>query len=197
MNSQQPSPLVPQGQLTDAKFKTRSRVRWAVFFVLAIHLVGLLALLMQGCRKEEPIPPADLVDTNALVAPTMDTTNIAPVDTNYVPNTMIETNPPIDTAAPVVTNAGGPAPAATTQGMTEYTIVKGDSFTSIGKKFQVSAKAIADANPGLDPTRLKLGQKINIPAPAPISAAPAVSNGGAAATADGQVVYTVQSGDMN
>jgi len=150
---------------------------------------------MQGCRKEEPIPPADLVDTNALVAPTMDTTNIAPVDTNYVPNTMIETNPPIDTAAPVVTNAGGPAPAATTQGMTEYTIVKGDSFTSIGKKFQVSAKAIADANPGLDPTRLKLGQKINIPAPAPISAAPAVSNGGAAATADGQVVYTVQSGD--
>jgi hypothetical protein len=89
MNSQQ-SPLVPQGQLLDPKNKGRARVKIAVFFVLAVHGIGLMALLMQGCRREEPVPPPlpDYIDTNEIAAPTMDDATYAPVDTNYVPPAM-------------------------------------------------------------------------------------------------------------
>ncbi len=45
-------------------------------------------------------------------------------------------------------------------------MIKGDSFYTIGKKFGVSASAIAKANPGVDSTRLKIGQKLTIPATA-------------------------------
>ncbi len=50
MNNQ--SPLVPQGSLVEQKNKGRARVKIAVFFVLGIHGIGLLALLMQGCRND-------------------------------------------------------------------------------------------------------------------------------------------------
>ena len=50
-------------------------------------------------------------------------------------------------------------------GATEYTIVKGDYLEKIAKNFHVSVKAITDANPGIEPTKLKIGQKIHIPAP--------------------------------
>src|ERR1043165_7056346 len=53
MNNQ--SPLVPQGSMLEqnTKNKGRARVKIAVFFVLTIHAVGLLALLMQGCKGEK------------------------------------------------------------------------------------------------------------------------------------------------
>ncbi|HWH68032.1 MAG TPA: hypothetical protein VNT26_01495, partial [Candidatus Sulfotelmatobacter sp.] len=69
------SPLIPQGSTLEQKTKGRTRVKIAVFVVLAIHGVGLLALLMQGCKPnstpsaENPPPP---VETNA--APSMDST---------------------------------------------------------------------------------------------------------------------------
>ena len=64
------------------------------------------------------------------------------------------------------------------------------------KKFHVSVKAITDANPGIEPTKLKIGQKIHIPAaaapaaPAAAGAAPVES-----ASAGGEQTYTVKSGD--
>src|SRR5258707_6041030 len=51
-NMNEQSPLVPQGSLMEQKNKGRARVKIAVFFVLAVHGIGLLALLMQGCQKE-------------------------------------------------------------------------------------------------------------------------------------------------
>jgi LysM repeat protein len=47
---------------------------------------------------------------------------------------------------------------------TEYVVVKGDSFAKIAKKNGVSVKAIEAANPGVAPTKLKVGQKLSIPA---------------------------------
>ena len=62
-------------------------------------------------------------------------------------------------------------------GATEYTIVKGDYLEKIAKNFHVSVKAITEANPGIEPTKLKIGQKIHIPAPA-APTAPAVPGRG-------------------
>ena len=81
-----------------------------------------------------------------------------------------------------------PAPAATA---TEYVIVNGDTLDAIHKKFSVSVKAIEDANPGIVPTKLQPGHKIQIPAPM----ASAVSTSNATVAADGSEIYVVKAGD--
>jgi LysM repeat protein len=169
MNNQ--SPLVPQGSLLEQKNKGRARVKIAVFLVLAIHGVGLMALLMQGCKREADQP---LVPTSVETAPptnTMpafaETTNASPmaggpVDTNpvaFVPSNTVPTPPPVETPAPVVT---APPPISAPAGT--YTVQKGDNFSTIAKKNHVSVKALMDANPGVEPTRLKIDQKLNLPA---------------------------------
>ncbi|MDF9826127.1 LysM repeat protein [Ereboglobus sp. PH5-10] len=51
---------------------------------------------------------------------------------------------------------------------TEHTIVTGDTIARIARQAGVSPRDIIAANPGLaDPRRLHVGQKINIPQPAP------------------------------
>src|SRR5580765_1927420 len=146
-----PSPLMPQGSLLEQKNKGRARVKIAVFFVLAVHGIGLLALLMQGCRQ------TDTKTTNEGTNATSSATLEAP--TNIVPDNAVTTAPTnVIPSAPVE-----PPPAAAT----EYTIAKGDTFSSIGKKFHVTVAAITAANPGIDPAKLKIGQKIHVPPPAP------------------------------
>jgi peptidoglycan DL-endopeptidase LytF len=96
----------------------------------------------------------------------------------------------MDTVPPPFNNqVTAPPPAV--GGASEYKVAKGDTYSSIAKKFNVSIKAIADANPGVDPARLQINQKLNIPAP---SAPAAVSTAPAPTSAEGQV-YTVVSGD--
>ena len=197
-----PSPLVPQGSLLDKKNKGRTRVEITIFVVLAIHGIGLLALLMQGCQKPpEVVPPADTNTPPPFVEPTNPPTPAAAT------NTMSTQAIPTTAVAPVSTTpASNPVPpetaiAATAPGAaTEYTIVKGDTLGNLAKKNHISLKALEAANPGIDAAKLKIGQKIQIPAPA----APAASTTGAAtsvpadaaATAGGEQVYTVKSGDM-
>jgi len=154
-------------------------MRTAFLFIAGVHVIGLVTLLtMQGCKREQAPVDQSPPDTNA-VAPFDAGTN-AVADTNaYVPPAM-ETNVP-PPAPPL-------PPAATAS---EYTIVKGDSFYTIGKKFGVSTKAIQDANPGVDSTKLKIGQKIQVPAPAGSSTTAAPT----AVTADTDQVYAVKSGD--
>ena len=182
MNNQ--SPLIPQGSALEQKSKSRARVKIAVFFVLAIHGIGLMALLMQGCgQSKEPVTPTETPATNppqAFVEPTN-----PPVTTS---------NPPVVVTAPVPVET--PVPPAVPAGATEYTIVKGDSFSTIAPKFHVSVKAITDANPGVDSTKLKIGQKIHIPAPA-APTVPAMTGTASveSPSAGGEHTYTVKSGD--
>src|SRR6185503_7926186 len=82
-------------------------------------------------------------------------------------------------------------PDAGTPVVTEHKIQSGESFSSLSTKYGVSVKAIQAANPGVDSTKLKIGQVIKIPPPAPA----AVKNGAAPATADAADTYTVKSGD--
>jgi len=175
MNS--PSPLVPQGSFLEQRNKGRSRVKVAFFCVVGVHVVAIMAaLLAQGCRREEVPPPV------AEQPPVLPGSDILPIDTNPPPPSLVST------AAPPLDIPPTPPPAPTAM---EYTIAKGDSFSTIAKKFGVTAKAIQEANPGVDPLRLQIGQKITIPPPV-AEAAPAVTPG---VTASGEVIYTVKSGD--
>ena len=134
-------------------------MRLAVFCILSVHVVGLMALLMIGCRK----PQQDAESTAGTE------TNQPSMELGTPADVVDQTNPPaVQTSAPPVIEPVQPVvppPALAPVGQ-EYTIVKGDSFATIAKKFPgVTAKAIQEANPTVQPTKLKIGQKIQIPPP--------------------------------
>src|SRR5262245_53359839 len=102
-----PTPLVPQGTI-DPKNTNRARVKIGVFFVLAVHAAGLLALLLQGCHREDATAQANQA-----------TNNLPPFEAT--PPTLAEpTGPQTTNQAPVTPepNQPGPTPAAAT----EYTV---------------------------------------------------------------------------
>ena len=187
MNNQ--SPLIPQGSLLEQKNKGRARVRIAVFVVLAIHGIGLLALLMQGCKKEPEVTGTTADQTPTNMAPAfVEPTNAVPLEaaTNV---SALPTNPPpaLDTLPPTT------LPTAPAGVATDYKVQQGDTFSSIAQKFHVSTKAISAANPGVVPTRLKIDQVLHIPAPtAPVTNGTTTT---AAAVPGGAQVYSVKSGD--
>jgi LysM repeat protein len=193
MNNQ--SPLIPSGSLLEQRNKGRARVKIAVFLVLAIHGVGLMALLMQGCNKKDDATannaaaPSDSTNTPAptFVEPT--NTPAAPTNLITPPTNAAVTPPPIEPVQPIT----APPPTAAS----DYVIVKGDTFSTVAKKFHVSVKALLDANPSVEPTKLKIGQTIHIPAaPTAVTAGTAGTIGASTADAGaaGQT-YSVKSGD--
>src|SRR3954469_21053067 len=122
MNNPTPiSPLVPQGSLLEQKNKGRAKVKIAVFFVLAIHGIGLLALLMQGCGREKTTVSTEA--TNTVATPDFQPTNPPMVDTSTI----------AAAASNAVPDLTVPPPAAPT----EYTIVTGDSFSKLATRFHV------------------------------------------------------------
>lgn len=173
-----PNPFVPQGSLLEQQSKRRSRLKLAVFCVLAVGVAGLSAMLIQGCKREQPADNTETptIDTNT---PAIADTNAPTIDTNAPVMPPVMTNPPVVVTPPPVATAGA-----------EYTVVKGDTLGKIAKKNGVTVKALEAANPGVVPTKLKVGQKLTLPA-----------GGSAAAVADptgastGGEVYTVKSGD--
>lgn len=71
-------------------------------------------------------------------------------------------------AAPKKASAEAAAAAAGGQ----YVVEKGDSPVTIAKKLGIKTQELIDANPGLDPKKLQIGQKLNVPGVA-AAAAPA------------------------
>ena len=160
------NPFVPKGSLLEQQSQRRFRLKFAVGCVLVVSVTGLVAMLIQGCKRATP-------------------------DMGVNPLPMVYTNPVVVTmpANPVVV----PEPVAPAAG-SEYVVVKGDSLAKIAKKNGVTLKALEAANPGVVPTKLKIGQKLVIPAGGKSltdTAAPTTAAVGDAGTAS----YTVKSGD--
>ena len=203
MKMNTPSPLVPQGSLPD---KGRSHFRITVLATLAVHVVLLCVLLIAGCNKKDATDPAANPDNSGGTpapqstepppwpinpptpppSPTQNTAGVNPPPLVPSPNNVVA--PPV----PLTTEPVVPAPATA---VTEHTIVKGELLATIAKKYGVGWKAIEAANPGINPNRLKIGDKIKIPAPKS-GAAPAAAHNDAAVVGDGAVkTYKVKSGD--
>jgi LysM repeat protein len=170
-----PNPFVPKGSLLEEQSKRRSRMKLAVLCVLVVGVAGLTAMLIQGCKREQ------VTETT----PPPDTNTVAAVDTNTP--SVEASNPPV--VAPVVV----PPPVYGTPG-TEYVVVKGDSLAKIAKKHGVTLSALKAANPGVEPTKLKVGQKLSIPAGGSPAAAPATGTSSGVESSGGEA-YTVKSGD--
>lgn len=195
-----PNPLVPKGSLQEQS-KKKSQVRLIVFSILAVHVIALGVLLIQGCKREDPLPVTPVTPT-------------VPVDTisNPPPVTPPPTNPPaviVNPPAPVsnppaavVNPPGGAAvpPVVEPAGATgEHIVAKNDTFAIIAKKYGVSVKAIEAANPGVDSRRLKIKQKLVIPPKPPTTGAAPTTSATTpkpeAEAAAAENLYTVKKGD--
>ncbi len=210
------NPIIPPGADFDGARRGRSNMRMAVVVVVLMHLALFAGILFNACKQKEDsastkekassemaqiVPPktAPLPEPEPLPSPIPSLPSL--------PGVTAESLPPLppagSSALPPIPDSGSlgeltfdPKPdasvsAAQTVPGTEHVIASGDNFWTIGRKYGVSHKKIEQANPNVIPTRLKIGQKIIIPAtqPEPVSA-PAVVTAG-----DNGSMYTVKSGD--
>ena len=153
--------LVPGSPLSRVSAQRRSRVRTMVLVVVAIGVFVLTALLIQSCiHAHAPATGESIAASNALASGV--TTNVSGVVRSPVTVSNVESNALLATA-PVVTQT--PAPLLTMQAPTvkNYSVVSSDTFSKIAKANGVSVSALAKANPGVDPAKLKIGQVLHIP----------------------------------
>ncbi|MEW6306225.1 MAG: LysM peptidoglycan-binding domain-containing protein [Verrucomicrobiota bacterium] len=181
-----------------------------VLGIITVHCVFVVGLLMQGCKRttdEAKAPEATQTDSSTAGIPPVS----APVvQDNSYPSITTPVPAPAPTAATPADIASAPiTPAPLTPAMPpadivpaaparEHTVVSGDNYYKLATKYNVSVKAITAANANVDPTRLKIGQKLVIPeATAPAAAsAPAVAMAAVAdAPADSANTYMVKPGD--
>src|SRR4030095_473310 len=178
-----PSPLVPQGMMPD---RGKSRIRIIVFAIIAAHVFMLCVFLIAGCKKtstdtahQDQVAQPPVMPPPDLPPPPSASTN--PSQTGVPGNQLVSGTTPLP---PPETNIISPPPPPLPQdnlappsGSSEHTIIKGETFAILAKKYGVTTKAIEAANPGVNPTRLKIGQKIKIPPPKPASNGSGTANG--------------------
>lgn len=210
-----PNPLIPQGTFQAQAVKGASNVRLAVATIVAIHIVFFGGLLLQGCKRDPKLANTD-ADTNST---TLTNLSLAPIDSNslYYPtgglppesgtqgaNAQLTTpSAPNANAESLwqstnLASAGVGANAATSDIPTkEYTIVSGDSFGRIAQRNGTTVSAMRAANPGVDPVKIRPGQKINVPIRTQSSAAATLNNNAATSASNGAAAntYVVKPGD--
>jgi LysM repeat protein len=210
-----PNPLIPQGSLLEQQAKGKPHLRIALFIV-AVHVVFLGLLLMQGCKRETDTPELVENDTNDYGLGSLDRSTL------FASNSVLDlplaqepdmngpetaggfiegdderagTMPPTTEGLltpPAGTMEPAPVPALTPERQLvtrEHEVVSGDTFYEIGKKYGVTTVAIAAANPNVDPLRMRVGQKLIIPPPVTVAPGPAES------LPAGVELYEVRSGD--
>jgi peptidoglycan endopeptidase LytE len=206
-----PSPLIPQGT-TPARAK--ASFFFKVLMILTVHVVVIGGMLLQGCKdtKDTSSSSTTTTDSNSTAAAT-NTDTLPPVTST----TSLSNNPGVN---PAPTVPGQPAPTAqqppvlqpvappvqpvptmappAATGGTEYVIASGDTLGKIAKKNGLSLKALMDANPGINPKKLHIGQKVQLPgggAAAASTATPSAVGADVGASVEAPALYTVKSGD--
>lgn len=151
--------------------------------------------MIQGCKRDDAAQTDSgnqplVASSNETATGTSDSSTVAPPLSPPASSTVAMTPPSVPVTPPPTMPPGTVAGTAT-----DYTIAAGDTLATIGKKMGVSARAIEAANPGVVPTKLKIGAKLQIPAPT-VTASSRGSTGGTAMTDSGDnSLYTVKSGD--
>ena len=111
-----PNPFVPQGSVLEQN-KRRSRMKLAVFCVLAVSVCGLTAMLIQGCKREQSVETrrqlTQIISRRIPICRRV-STNLPPVRSTNPPPVV----PPVAPVSAVVPETAG----------TEYVVVKGDTL---------------------------------------------------------------------
>ena len=206
------NPIIPPGLNFEGASRGRSNMRMAVIVVVLLHVALFTGILFNACKQKEedaegpkstaeqmaeiagPAPkPKNEVLPDPVPTPPIGNGGFGggpiaspPIGSGGLNGGPIST-PPIS-VGPVPSPIPTPIPPPPVTGTLEHVVAKGDSFYSIGRKYGVGMNAVAKANPNIIPTRLRIGQKVIIPAaaPKPVVALP---------TLDAPNTYTVKRGD--
>ena len=123
----------------------RRRAKVAILTALGVHGAILIVLLFQGCGQDPAVSGDEVANTNRPAS--VQVTNPALAERANMP--VLATNAP--SAVAVARSVG-----------TVYTIAKGDTFTKLARSLLTTVSALREANPGVEPTRLRIGQKIHL-----------------------------------
>ena len=108
---------------------------------------------MAPAKPAAPIVQATPAPSAAAAKP------VAPVQVAEAPAKAAVVDPVARAAAP----SSAMATPATASGVS-YAVADGDTLWSVAKRLGVSADALAAANPGIDPRRMSIGQRLAVPA---------------------------------
>ncbi len=138
-----------------------ARIKVAVFTVLGIHAVVLIGVLMQGCKQD-----ALIVEVPATKDLPMNMTNAVARMRTPPKRAVLPPNHPSAPPAPH-SNVASPRPVESlgSQRTKLYVVAEGDWFYKIAKAQGITPKSLAEANPGVDSTKLKIGQTLKLPEP--------------------------------
>ena len=152
--------------------------------VLGMNM-AVACLVMQGCKavkpeKDLPPPETTTIESPAAPAPTVteiDTEPAAPAP--GVPGAGVQQEtmppppatrtvaklppPPAQPKKPAAATAAPAADATPAAAPVVHVVKRGEVLSGISKKYNVKLSAIVAANPGIDPNRIRIGQKLNIP----------------------------------
>lgn len=149
--------------------------------ILGMNMAAV-CLVMQGCKAVRPekdvLPPPETTTTVDIAT--------EPAPTPAVPDASVQqqdvpTPPPPPQTRTVGKLPPPPPPAAVKkplppppagEGVVVHVVQRGELLSSISRKYNVKMSAIVAANPGLNPDRIRIGQKLKIPAAAAPAAAP-------------------------
>jgi LysM repeat protein len=209
-----PNPLIPQGTQPP---RGKSSFFFKVLLIMTVHVLVIGGLLLQGCKDTKvtgAVQPGSDAASNATSPPIETIPTVAATSTEATtsaPQNLTQMPPPV-APQPQITQPApllappSPAPtviAATTPAATpdarEYVVVAGDTLAAIAHKNGVAIKTLVEANPGVNPKKLHIGLKLQLPASAiaiastPRPAASAAPD--AASNTVDSTVYKVKSGD--
>ena len=173
--------------------------------IVGLHVAVFGGILLQGCKDtttKETTPPSAAPDTSAATSntPPTDATPVTAASlSNAATSNTLPTAPPLAaqpvTPAPAYQPPVQPPPNVATPGEAkEYVIAHGDTLGALAKHNGVSLKQLMEANPGVNPKKLKVGQKIQIPGAMATATSTPMAAGDVAAAGD-TTSYTVKSGD--
>ena len=106
--------------------------------------------------------------------------------------------PTKETSTPVPTVTEAPTQTQTVppvMSMTTVTVQEGDALSAISEEYGVSVELLLQANPGLQPQQLQIGQKIEIPSPDATLMPTPTFTPTSTQTPEEPVVYIVKAGD--
>ena len=207
------NPIIPPGMNFEGAKRGRSNMRMAVIVVVLLHIALFTGILFNACKQKDEEASEGARKSTTLKTAQITASQPEPASLPQLPlptESLLPALPEGSGLPPLPSESGSTLPPAPTPALssnplelptvpftspsiastgTEHVIASGESFWTIGKKYGVSAKSIEGANPNVIPTRMKIGQKITIPAKPVVDPlpAPTVVNDGS--------TYTVKSGD--
>jgi len=147
----------------------------ALLIVLVLHVVAVAGIIAFNAIKSRQgvVPPVASTTTKAATQQSSSQKSTAPL-----PVVSESAKPREESAKPVVKEERKAIPVKATEeaapkaeSKKTYVVARGDTPTSIAKKFKITSAQLLAANDIEDATKLKIGRKLVIPAPKETKAA--------------------------